>query len=150
MFDLKTTVLIWELFMSTTKKSAIHLGLEYDQNLIPCQNTNFAGIKSLLDFSLRLIAENSFEILSLSTMMYDFSPWLSMTLCHDQTIKWAHAKVHDYSGSVLCMGRVHQPSEANARWKEQIQYFQQSTEYAELSGIEMIIRFQALGDRCGR
>ena len=99
---------------------------------------------------LRLIAENPFEILNLSSMMYDFSPSLSMTLCHDQTIKWANAKVHDCSGSVLCMGRVHQPSEVNARWKEQIQYFQQPNEYAELSGIEMIIRFQALGNWCGR
>ena len=32
MFDLKTDVLIWRLFMSTTMKSAIQLGVEYDEN----------------------------------------------------------------------------------------------------------------------
>ena len=41
MSDLKTNVLTWELFMSTTMKSAIHLCLECDKNLIACQNHNF-------------------------------------------------------------------------------------------------------------
>ena len=58
MFYLKTNVLIWGLIMSTTMKSATHLGLEYDQNLIACQNTNFEGVKTLFEFYLRLIAEN--------------------------------------------------------------------------------------------
>ena len=48
MFDLKSNVLIWGPFMSTTMKSAIHLGLEYDKKkLIGCQNHNFGGIKTL-------------------------------------------------------------------------------------------------------
>ena len=33
MLDLKTNVLTWGLFMSTTVTSAIHFGLEYDENL---------------------------------------------------------------------------------------------------------------------
>ena len=125
MFDLKTNVLIWWLFMSTTIKAAIHLGLEYDQILIACQNTKFEGIKTLFNISLMLIAENSFEILNLATMMYDFSPWMTMTLRHDQAIKWAKTKVHVHSDPVLCLGRINQPSEANIKWKEQIHYFQQ-------------------------
>ena len=72
---------------------------------------------------------NAFEILNLSTMMYDFSPWMRTTLCLDQAIKWAKAKAHVYSDSVLCMGRVHLPSEANVKWIEQIHYFQHSSEY---------------------
>ena len=111
-------------------KSAIHLGLEYDQNLIACQNTNFEGVKTLFDISLRLISENSFKILNLFTMIYDFSPWMRMGLCHDQVIRWAKAKVHVYSDSVMCHQRISHPSEANTKWKEQIQYFQQSNEYA--------------------
>ena len=89
MFDLKTNVLIWGLLMSATLKSAIHLGLEHDQNLVACQNTNFEGIKTLFDITWRLIAEKSFEILNLSAMMYDASPWMRLTLCHDQVIRWA-------------------------------------------------------------
>ena len=117
MFDLKTSVLIWGLFMSTTMKSAIHLGREYDQILIACQTTNVGGINTLFDISLRLIAENLLEILNLSTMMYDFSPWMRMTRCHDQAIKRAKAKVHVYSYSVLCLGRTrskHQVKRTNS------------------------------------
>ena len=57
------------------------------------QNHNFGGFMSLFDISFSLIAENSLEILNLSTMMYDFSPLMRMTLCLDQTIKVAKAKV---------------------------------------------------------
>ena len=116
MFDLKTNVLMRGLSMSTT----LHLGLEHDQKLSACQNTNFGGIKTLFDVSLRLIAENSVNIQNLSTMMYGFSPWMRMTLCHVEVIRWAKAKVHVYSNSVLCLGRIRHPSEANIKWKEQI------------------------------
>ena len=73
MFDVKTNVLFWGLFMSTTMKSATHLGLDYYQNLIACQNTNFDGTKTLFDMSLKQIADNSFEILNLLAVIYDFS-----------------------------------------------------------------------------
>ena len=105
MFDLKTVVLIWRLFMSTTMKSAVHLGREYQQKLIARYNTNFEAPKTLFDVFLRLIAENSFEILNQSSMMYDFSPWMRMTLCHDLAIRWAKAKIHVYSDSVWCLGK---------------------------------------------
>ena len=58
MLDLKTNVLIRRLFMSTTMKPALHLGREYQQNLIACRNTNFEEIKTLFDITVRLIVEN--------------------------------------------------------------------------------------------
>ena len=84
----------------------------------------------------------TFEILNLSAMMYDFSPWMRMTLCHDHVIRWAKAKVHVYSDSVLSLGRINHPSEANIKWKEQIRYFQPSHEYAGLlrAGVEYFLR----------
>ena len=36
----------------------------------------------------------------------------------------------------MCHQRISYPSEANIKWKEQIQYSQQSNEYAEFSGID--------------
>ena len=75
------------------------------------RNTNVGGTKTLFEISLSLIAENSFEILNLCTMMYDVSPWMRMTLCHDQAMRWANAKVHVYSDSVLRLGRTSQLSE---------------------------------------
>ena len=113
MFDLRTNVLIWGLFMSTTMKSAVRLGREYQQKLIARRNTNLEEIKTLFDITLRLIVEKSFEILNRST------------LCHDQAIKWAKAKVHAYSDSVLCLGKMQSHSEANEKWNDQIRVFQQ-------------------------
>ena len=127
MFDLKTNVLIWGLFMSTTMKSAVHLGREYQQNLIAYRNTNFEELKTLFDITLRLIVENSFEILNLSTMTCDFSPWMRSTLCHDQVIKWAKAKAHVHSDSVLCLGKLHNHSEANEKWRYQTNFKDQTS-----------------------
>ena len=54
MFDLKTNVQSGD-WMSTTMKSAAHLGREYQPNLIACRNSNFEEIKTLFDITLRLI-----------------------------------------------------------------------------------------------
>ena len=67
----------------------------------------------LFDITLRVIVEQSLEILNVSTMIYTFSLWMRSTLCHGQVIKWAKARVHVYSDSVLCLGNAHDPSEAN-------------------------------------
>ena len=115
----------------------------HDQNLIACQNTNFEGIMTLFDISLRLMAEISFKFFEfiyfdvwlLSVDENDPVPW-------DPAIRWAKAKVHVYSDSVLCMGRISRPSEANVKWKEQIQFFQQSNEYAECSWIGETIKLE--------
>ena len=90
----------------------------------------------LFDATLRLIVEQLLEILNVSTMIYIFSLWTRSAQCHDQAIKWAKAKVHVNSDSVLCLGKMHSHSEANEKWKSQIKEFQESNEYAELSGID--------------
>ena len=58
--DAKTNVLIWGLFMLTTMKSSVHLGLQYQENFDAHKNTNFEELKT------------------------SFSPWMRSTLCHDQ------------------------------------------------------------------
>ena len=65
-----------------------------------------------------------------------FTPWMRSTSLRDKGIKWAKAKVHVHSDSVLCLGKMHEYSEANGNWKDQLQYFQQSNEYKELFGID--------------
>ena len=86
--------------MSTTVKSAIHLGLEYAE---------------------------------------EFGRMPEPQLRRDQDVLpqlFESAKVHVCSDSVLCMGKVHQLSEMNTKWKEPIHYVQQFFEDAVLSGID--------------
>ena len=67
------------IILSTTIKSSVHLGLQYEENLVAYRNTNFEELQMLFDITLRLIVEQSFEILNVSTMIYTFSPWMRST-----------------------------------------------------------------------
>ena len=58
------------------------------------------------------------------------------TLLHDKVIKLSKAKLHVYSDSVLCLGKMHRHPEAMVTWKEQLQYFQNANEYRELFRID--------------
>ena len=59
------------------------------------------------------------------------------TLLRDKALEWAKAKVHVYSDSVLCLGKMNGFSESKEKWKDQLQYnFQDSKEYRELFGID--------------
>ena len=104
------------------------------ENFVACRNTNFDELKTLFDLMLRLIVEQSFEVLSVSTMMYLFFSWRRSTLCH--VIKWAETKMHVYQDSVLCLRKTHDHSEANEKWRSQLKDFQQTNEYTELFGID--------------
>ena len=48
---LKTNVLIWRMFMSSSMKAAIHLGPNYLANLEVYKNTNCEGIQSLFNIT---------------------------------------------------------------------------------------------------
>ena len=85
--------------MSTTTKSSVHLELQYQENLVAYRNTNFDELKTFFDFTQSLIVEQSFKTLNVSTMIWSVTLWMRSTLCHDQVIKWAKAKVHVYSDS---------------------------------------------------
>ena len=64
------------------------------------------------------------------------TPWMRCTLRHDEVLKRATAKENVYSDSVLGLGKVQDPSEGNAKWKDQFQYFKRSNEYIELFGFD--------------
>ena len=58
------------------------------------------------------------------------------TLLHDRVIKLSKAKVHGYSDSVLCLGKMHPQPLAVDEWKERLEYLLNSNEYQELFGID--------------
>ena len=91
MFDLRTDVLFWGQRMSTTVKSAVHFCREHKHNMIECRNENFEEIKTAR-YHIKAECGNSFEILNLSGMIYDFSLWIKSTVCHDRAIKWRESK----------------------------------------------------------
>ena len=91
---------------------------------------------TLFDITQKLILDQDFEMLNVSTIEWTFSPWMRSTLLHDKDIEWAKAKVHVHSDSVLCLWKLQEHAEANEKWKDQLLDFPQSNEYRELFGID--------------
>ena len=95
----------------------------------------------------RLILNQHHEILNVSTIEWRFTPWMKSTLLHDKVIKWADAKVHVYSNSVLCLVRMHGHPEAKEKWKDPFQLLQQSNGCWELFGLENQLSSSGIFDR---
>ena len=114
--------------MSPTIKAAIRLGENHNDYLIAYKNTNFDALKALFDITQKSVLDQDFEILYVSTFAWTFAPWMRSTLLHDKVIKWAKGKVHVYSDSVVCLGKMLVHSEADAKWKDLLEDFQQSNE----------------------
>ena len=55
---------------------------------------------------------------------------------YNKVIKWAKAKVHVISDSVLCLGRMYEHTRANAKWKDHLHDFQLSNAYIEFFGTD--------------
>ena len=56
-------------------------------------------------------------------------------LLHDRAIKLSKAKVHVYSASALCLGKIHEHLASTQKRREQIGWFTDSNDYQELRGI---------------
>ena len=116
---LKTSVLIWGLFMSTTMK-ATHLGPNYGEKYGSKQEHELRGIQNLFDITQKLILHHQSEILNVTTIVWTSLSWMRSTLSHDQVITWTKAKVRIASDSVLCLVTLSDHSEANRRWENQV------------------------------
>ena len=51
-------------------------------------------------------------------------------------INWTKAKVHVYSDSVSCLGKMYEHTEAHVIWEDELQDFQQSNEHRKLFGTD--------------
>ena len=132
----ETNVLIWWSFMSTAMTAAVHLGPNYNEHLEVFRNTNFEELKTLFDITLRFVVDHQVAILNVTPIHWRVLSWRRSTLTHDQMITWTKTKVHVYSGSILCLWKMSEHSEANKRWKNQLDEFRQPNSSRELFGID--------------
>ena len=120
---IKTSVLMWGLFMSSSMKAAMHLGPTFSENLEVYKNTNFEEIQNLFSVTQKLVLEHSEEILDVNTIDSTSPSWTRSTVTHDQVIQWTRAKVRVYSDSVLCLGMMSFHKEAITKWEGQEEEF---------------------------
>ena len=110
---MKTNVLVWGLFMSSSMKAAIHLGPNYLANSEIYKNTKFEDIESVFNITQKLAKEHSEEILNVNTIESASPSWKRSVLSHDQVIQWTNAKVRVFSDSVKCLGKMNASKRCN-------------------------------------
>ena len=135
---LKTNVLIWGLFWSTTMKAATYLGPNFVEI--------FGSIhehKTSKNFRICSISRRNWHW----TIKLRFWMWQRLIgqLPHgrglhlriDQVITWTKAKVRVHSDSVLCLGKMsHHHSDASRRWENLEKEFRHSNSYRKLLGMD--------------
>ena len=60
-------------------KAAVLLGHKYNDNSVTNRNTDCEELKTLFDISQRLILDQDFEILNVSSIEWKFTPWMRST-----------------------------------------------------------------------
>ena len=70
--------------MPTTMKAAVHLGQNYNENVVTYKNTKFAALKTLFDVTQKLLLNEKHEMLNVSTIVWHFTPWMRSTLLHEE------------------------------------------------------------------
>ena len=97
---------------------AVHLGQDFQDNLLTTKNTDFDKAKQLFDVSQKLMLNQSDKIIWISTANWSTIPWMRTTLLHDRAVKLSKAKVPIYAGSVLCLGIFHEHPRSTDAWKD--------------------------------
>ena len=91
----------------------------------------------MFEISEKLILEESDEIFGVSQISWENSPWKQLSLVNDEeVISLSHAKVYVFSDSVLCLGKVNQNPTSNTAWEQQLDWFNDSSQYRTLDTID--------------
>ena len=91
----------------------------------------------MFDISEKLTVEQSDEILGVSQISSEDSPWKQFSLVNDEeVIILSHAKVYVFSDSVLCLGKMNQNPTSNTVWEQQLDWFKDSSQYRTLDTID--------------
>ena len=91
----------------------------------------------MFGISEQLNLEQSDEIFGVSQISWESSPWKQLSLVNDEeVISVSHAKVHVFSDSVLCLGKMNQSPTSNSVWERQLGCFKDSSKYRTLDTID--------------
>ena len=111
---------IWGMFMATTLNAVTFMGKSYStmQNVV--QTEEKITLKQMFDITAQMI-NNDEEIYCLDKIEYQRNTWTQLSLISDPVvIGLQSAKVHVFSDSVLCLGKVLQHPECNEAWKDRV------------------------------
>ena len=91
----------------------------------------------MFEISEKLIVGQSGEIFGVTPINWEDSSWKHLLLIGDEeVISLSHAKVHVFSYSVLCLGKVNPNPTSNAVWEDKLSWFKSSPQYRILDTID--------------
>ena len=121
---------IWRMFMSSTLQASVFMGKNYSDNWHSIKNSKDFTMKRMFDISEKLVSEQSDEIYGVKTINWENSSWeYSSLIGAEQVISLQRTKVYVFSGSVLCLGKIHENTQSNTAWEERLVWFKSSQEY---------------------
>ena len=107
----------------TTMKATIHLGENCNDNLVIHRNANFEALETLFDITKKLILDQKHETKRVSTIEGQFTLWMRSSLLHYKAINLSKAKVHVYSHSFLCLGKMQRHPDIMVNWERSTSIF---------------------------
>ena len=106
--------------MATTLNAATFMGKNFStmQNVV--KNQESLTLKQMFDVTAQIV-HNEEEICGLDKILYQKSSWTQLSLINDPVIiNLQSTKVHVFSDSVLCLGKVLQHPECKEAWKNRV------------------------------
>ena len=94
-------------------------------------------MEQMFDISEKLIAGHSDEIYGVNPINWEDSSWKQFSWVSDEeVISLSHAKVHVFSDSVVCLGKMSQNPQSNIVWEDKLTWFKSSSQYRILDTID--------------
>ena len=89
----------------------------------------------MFDTLARLVSEQD-EISGMETIGWENHSWKYLSLIGDErVINLQRTKVYVFSGSVLCLGKIHENPQSNGAWEDRLGWFKSSPEYRNFGQI---------------
>ena len=121
--------------MATTLNAATFLGKNFSTIQSVVKNHESLTLKQMFDVTAQLV-NNQEEINCLDKILYGKNSWTRLSLIDDEiVINLQRTKVHVFSDSVLCLGKVLQHPESNEAWKNRVAGAQAEKIYRDYDAI---------------
>ena len=117
MEDLNKNTMIWGTCMLVAQQAALHLGIEYLENLHSTKNQSQRTMNQLSDVTKKLVSEQT-EIHGISLIDWQEKSWKRTILFNDRAVQLSTAKVYVLSDSVLSMRTI--PNTPVSAWKRKL------------------------------
>ena len=105
--------------MAATMNAATFMGKNFSTIQSFIKNYEDLTLKQMFDVTAQLV-NNQDEINGLHKIHWEKDSWKRLSLIGDATImNLQSSKVHVFSDSVLCLGRILQHPDSNEAWKKQ-------------------------------